>query len=212
MNLSGQGGPVNISDGANNGIALGRQSELLATELHGRYKELASRSLLFHGISPAVTVAAANVSPIAAGGTPILGLWNPPGSGKNLALIKHHIANISGQPGGPLLWNFALNQNLSVAQSGFAQSIPGTLAATSSSAGRVLANTAATGSTLSQLLKIAQCISAGTAALGSSIVAPFEEEAGDIVLPPGALLSLAAYAAGSSHVLMASFAWEEFPI
>lgn len=210
MNLSGQCGLQNISDGANNTVAIGRQSEMLVTELHGRYAAQASRGNLYHAITPSpITVTSNNVSPLAAAGSPILALYNPPNSGRNAAILRHHIATISGTPGGPILWNFALNQSLTLAAANYIAGVPGNLTQASTSACQVIANIAASGALASQLLKIASAI---PAVATSAAFTTAEEEAGTIIVPPGGLLSLAAYAAGTSHVLLASLSWEEFPV
>lgn len=196
-----QNGPV--SD-----MALGRQGETLVSELHGRYTRQTTDGFIFHAASGSVTVAAANVSPLAAAtGQPIIGLWNPPNSGKNMAILKLGANTLSGTPGGPLVWNFALNQVLTAAAN--ISPVAGFLTQGAASAAKVFANVALAGSTLEAFLTDAANISAVAAGAVTSVLK--EDIGGTLVIPQGGLLCLAAFAVGTLHIVRASLEWEEYP-
>jgi hypothetical protein len=169
------------------------------------YAAMALTGKIFHAASGAVTIASTHVSPLAAGtGTPILALYNPPASPVNAVLLKHGVQTISGQPGGPILWNYAIGTTITGLASG--TSTPALLGG-SPAACSIFTNSATTGSLVGVPLKAAWNIQAGWTGFAETVA--MEEDAGDIVIPPGAYLALAAYALGSTHVLMASMTWAE---
>ena len=95
-------------------IRQGQLGDVIVSEVHGRYYETNYRGALFSTFYNALTVASTHASPIASGtGTPIIGIYNPAGSGKNVAIVRVQQATTSGTPGGPLLWNTIPNpQNI----------------------------------------------------------------------------------------------------
>jgi hypothetical protein len=198
-----------LGDGVNANIAQGFQGELLKSDLQARYYQLAKRGFLFHTTSGSVTLATANVSPLAAGtGQPIVGLWNPPNSGVDLVILKQFFQTLSGTPGGGLLWNFANAPAITATPNGVVNS--GYLGGGARSAGKVFVNTALTGAPLQTLLRNAEAI---TAVAAAAMTAPGNEDlAGDMIVPPGVFAGVAAYAAGTSHIVQASLSWAEIPV
>lgn len=202
-------GQQNVQVGAKPTQSYGRQGESLVSELHGRYTRQTADGNLFHAASGSITVAAANVSPLAAGtGQPIIGLWNPLNSGKNIAILKVGASTVSGTPGGPLLWNFALNQIITAVANGVVMS--GNLSQAAAAVAKIFNNIALTGGTVQTYLSDAANISAVAAAAITSALK--EDLGGTIIVPPGGFLSLAALAAGTAHIVRASLEWEEFVV
>lgn len=209
MLIQGQTGLINANDGSNPTIALGKQGSAMVSELHGRYYELALRGFIFHLPAASVTVTAANVSPLAATtGQTIAGLWNPPNSGKNLAVLKVGAATVSGTPGGPLIWNYAPNQNITAVAN--VTPVPALLSQAVGSVARGYSNVAMTGMSANVALRDAVNISAVAAAAVTSAL--MEDTGGDIIVPPGAVLNLAALGLGTAHIVRPSITWAEIPV
>jgi hypothetical protein len=165
--------------------------------------------MVFSLYTGAITVASTHVSPLAAGsGTPIIGLWNPQNSGKNLVVLKHGIVTVSGTPGGGFVWNYASNQTITQAVSG--TTVCNFLGLGTSSVAKTFVNAATTGSTAGIAFRLAGFGAAITAAGSVGANTPvLEDDAGDIIVPQGAYVALAAYAAGTSNVVAASITWSE---
>lgn len=83
MLLSGQVGPQVVADGSTPSVRLGKSADVIISELQGRYYEQNYRGNSFF---LSVAAAAGTAYTGAAGGTPLLALINPVGSGKNLVL------------------------------------------------------------------------------------------------------------------------------
>ena len=211
MLIQAQGGgiPSTSNKSSQNNAGQGWLNELLISELLPQYSALAQASLLFTTFANAVTLAATHASPIAAGtGTPIISVFNPANSGKNLHVIKMLQATTSGTPGGPLVWNLIPNPaNITAASSAPFNNL--SLTQTGSVA-RCWNNTAVTGSTVGTAFRNA---GGPAAALATGSVLTFLEEfKGSIIVPPGSMLALAATAAGTTHIISAFAEWAELPV
>lgn len=80
------------TDGNDYNVLGGKQQEMIVSELHGKYYSQAVRGNVFH----ASTVVAGVAIPISTATAPIVGLWNPSGSGKNAVLIRYSASYVSG--------------------------------------------------------------------------------------------------------------------
>jgi hypothetical protein len=166
------------------------------------------RKYNFHATCGSVTIGAGHVSPCTANtGTPILGHWNPPNSGVHCHIVKHSCHTISGTPGGPLVWNYFVNQTIT----GAPNHVP-VCGFVGGAACRTLwfINTALTGCSTGLLLKHAWRFTATAAAYSDG--QPDQLDDGDIIIPPGCAFGLFAFAAGTSHVVQASCTFAEYPI
>lgn len=92
MIIEGHTGPSNTGDGFSVPMRLGRNGDQIVTQLHGRWYEQNFRGSLFSFGTTAITALSANTITLTATTTPILGLWNPPGSGVNAVIIKAFLA------------------------------------------------------------------------------------------------------------------------
>jgi hypothetical protein len=209
MIVQGQVGVQSVSDGALANAALGRNAEPLVSEWQGRYYSQTYRGLVFSLYSGGITIASTHASPLAAGtGTPIIGLWNPQNSGRNLVILKHGIASVSGTPGGGFVWNYATNQTITQAVSGVI--VSNFLGGAAASVVKPFTNAATTGSTVGIAFRLAGYGAAVTAAGSVGANTPImEEDAGDIIVPQGAYVALAAYAVGTTNVVNAAITWAE---
>lgn len=211
--IAGQVGPSAAwaSDGTNIEVRQGKQGEVVVNEFMPVYYEATYRGNLFTAFANNVTIAASHVGLAgltAATGTPIIGIYNPVGSGKNLIIIKTVQSTTSGTPGGPLLYNTIPNpQNISIAATAPTsnQSFQ-----TTGSVAKLFNNAAITGSSTG----VPQRVHGGPAAVaaGAGVYTYVEEHKGEFIIPPGAMVALTAWAAGTSHILSAFVEWMEMPI
>ena len=93
MLIQGQVGAPNnqasIPPGTTPPLRQGQLGDLIVSELHGKYYETNYRQALFSTFVNAYTVVSTNATPLAAGtGLPIISVYNPIGSGKNMSLVK----------------------------------------------------------------------------------------------------------------------------
>lgn len=201
-----------LGKGGQNYVALGDYSEAYVTEALPRYYAANYNGLLFHFSSASITIAATHVSPLGAGtATPVIALWNPASSGKNLVVVKTGASTVSGTPGGPLLWNYASWTTPTTAAA--STPVSGIMNGTAASVAKVYSNAVTTSSLVGIFYKHAAAIAAVAATGNNGIANPmYDESAGDIIIPPGTWGALAAFAAGTSHVVQASLSWLELPI
>jgi hypothetical protein len=188
----------------------GREGDLIVSELHGKLYEFNSRGGIFTAFVNSVTLASTHATPIAAGtGTPIIGIYNPVGSKFNLSILKTVHTSISGTPGGPLLWNVIPNpQNISITPT-----LPmsnNVLTTGNGSIAKLFNNTAITGSTAGVPFRTLG--GASTTAVGAGLQTITETHEGDLIIPPGSMLAIAATAVGTSHIISAFVEWEEVTV
>lgn len=184
----------------------------------GRYFEAARNDRIFYTQSQAITIAATHNTPLAAAtGTPIVGLWNPPGSGVAVAILYGWFASVSGTPPAQAhpVWNYAVNQTAITATptgtifSGLASAVAATKV-------RPMNNIALTG------LNIAAGNLAAPRPFGLDTFAGAQaanshnggrdDVDGAIILPPGSVVGLfAGIAAGTTWVVSAGIGWAEVP-
>lgn len=210
----GQG--VGSADGTSPQLRSGRLGDLIASQLHGRYYEQASRGNLFSAMVAATTgtIAAGNINGAAAAASTQFALWNPLGSGVNLALLKVIVAAISGTaPGGPVFHSYSTGvPNANVGTRGLNNLLGGAPSKglyIASAAGSAL--TGATGPLLA-LRPMALDFFAAAIAAGTNIATPLELIEGDIILPPGTLWVPTWSAAGTTFLNAYGVTWEEVPV
>ena len=205
---------ASIAPGTNPPIRQGQLGDVIASQLHGRYYEATYRQSVFstfvNGLS--IGVATTYNSPLTAGtGTPIIGIYNPIGSGKNLSLIRVQNTPTSGTSGGPLLWNIIPNpQSITAATNATAYNM-GTLTQTGSVT-KIWNATAITGSPSNGVPFRDIAGPSSAASVVGAIQTYMEEIAGSIIVPPGSMIAMATTAAGTSYVFSAYVEWEEIPI
>jgi hypothetical protein len=211
QNLNLNVGPVHVGDGNQGGAGLraSRELELVVSENHGRFYEKNSRNGLFGVAWNAVTIAATHNTPLTAGtGTPITSIYNPIGSGMNIAILKVVQDLTSGTPAGPLVWNnVPLPQNITAAS---ASPISMNINSPVSSVAKTWTNTAVTGSTAGVLLFADGGFAA--VAAGAGIQTLMNMRDGDIIIPPGTMLALCSYGTGTSHLTSGLVIWEEVSV
>lgn len=205
----GPGSSSSLAAGSTPNIRQGQLGELVVSKLHGSFYETNYRGAMFTTFINALTIASTHATPIAAGtGTPIVGIFNPANSGKNIVLVRIQQATTSGTPGGPLIWNIIPNpQNITATSTA---AFNNASLAQSGSVTRIFNNTALTASTVGTAFRNAGGMAA-VAATGN-ILTYTEMYDGSLIVPPGTMIALAATATGTSHVINVFAEWEEIPI
>jgi len=224
MNINGQVGPQTNSDGGFSPIRTGKQGDLIASELHGRFYEQAYRGNLYRTGNTAITALSANTitSATSATGTPITGVYNPAGSGVNLVLLQAFLqifANslTSGAAPGGFAWLTALAQ--SAISTGATPINVKTLAASGSVAKGFTGAIALTG--LSGSMGVAfpaefpNLTGLTYTTLGSTAMIPsaggIVNIDGSIIVPPGGVLGLYNTTSSTTFSQMSGLLWEEVP-
>lgn len=212
MLLQGTVGPTQASDGAipAAGVRLGRLGEGVVTELHGKYYEQSARGNVFTAVQ-----ANAGVILNTLGTTASFALLNPPGSGKNMSLLRIGFV-LKVLPATPVIGYYGLYINSGV----LTQTLTGTIlipfAAPFVGGNNPVVHpytTATLPATPSLLEPMWQKTT--TAEAPTTPPAPFVAENldGRIVIGPGNCLSLMQDAADATNGTAVVFAtWEEVPI
>lgn len=178
---------------------------------HGDYQEATKRGNVFTATAKTITVlATCDIAPLPAGGCPILGLYNPPGSKVNLSLLYAGCDTVSGTPGGPLYLDGINAQNAITQVSSSNTVVNMQTLALGGSVGRAYSQGSITGSALANTLR-PLCGPAAIAA-GAGNYSCDQELKGSINVPPSGLVGITAHAVGTTHVLSCYITWEEVPL
>lgn len=190
-----------------------RTNAIVCTDAHGRFHEASTRNKLF-SVSTGflgVTAAAANLVPPAAAAATFLTLYNPPGSGVNLSVLRTKVSYLSGTiEVGTLAYchhpnttnitatpnAVCKNQNVGLAGSG----------TTPAGNARGYAQTALTGGAVSFE---GDQIGALPNVAGTTIT---DNVDGAITVPPGAALTIGLPTNGTAMVAAGSILYEEVPL
>jgi hypothetical protein len=202
---------VSQKSGTPAAISTGWHNELLKSDLFPRYAYLVLSGLVFTVSNPAAGVlsAAGNVSPIAAAGTPILALFNPANSGKNLVMLAATAVVFSSTAAPLSVVLNVVDGQVITAVTNVTPVNALTLKASGSNAS-AFSLTALTGSTVMRMYR-GLLAAAGAATAGMN--QPGKDElAGELVIPPGGVVAVATGAAGTAAQVLASFTWAELPI
>lgn len=216
------GAPSSTSapDGTNLPILQGKQGELLASEVHGKYYTQNYRNNVYYAANAA---AGGTVAVFSATSFTGLGLWNLAGSGKNLVLIRATLA-LSTAAGTGTTFGYVYQQNVGSAL-GTAAPISATTPITATrgpavlgplvagqGASVALAVSAATLTTASTLF-IPTGLGTGTGAITvpSTTLGVNEYFDGSLIIAPGTFFGFA-LAVASTNTSNCSFLWEETPL
>lgn len=209
--INGQVGPVTAQDGSNPNFRQGRTGEQVVADAHGRYNEAVSRGNVY-----CVTVAAGAVTAFVggAGGTPLLSIYNPVGSGKNLSILSISVSShVAASAAGTVA--FSVYGGVSVANSGTLTTPTNLLTLqTGGSVAKASSNAATTSTTAvtanGPILNVGSYYWASAAA---ATLAPLVADvSGLLVCAPGNLIAFGGSAALTSATYDASIIWEELPL
>lgn len=181
---------------------------------HAEYTESSRRGKVYSLAATAYTIIAANASGGAIGTfKPIVGFYNPLGSGVNAVLLNFEEWHTSGTPGGPLVYNFFCGQNWNSVVGGSIQNnllsnlTPGGSLMIAQNNTVVTTNPAIT--TAMSTFTVAGGPSAVAIATATGETGHTKDLKGAIAVPPGCAFGIASTATGTSDVVNASLSWEE---
>jgi hypothetical protein len=224
--VSGQVGPAALGDGVTTQpFRQGRSSELVVTELHGRFYEQASRNALYSAGMTVTSISNATFTSATTGvtATPIIGLWNPTTSGVNLVVLQATLSVVltalQNTGGGPYIWMYSLGN--SAISTGITPINRKTLLASGSNA-RAFAGTALTGMTGTLALLTGSALGGGNlyniaslstaAGFSTTFNGSVENLDGSIIVPPGGVVALMATTTPVGHSASSGIIWEEIPV
>src|SRR6266516_2309017 len=204
----GRIGPLLGNDGAIQPLRLARDASLASLDAHARYQEAVLRGSVYY---LATGAAAPTAFTGASGGTPLLGVYNPAGSGKALIFLVSsvHPTAVPTLAGviNPELW------------AGVSATITGTATAptnmlsqiTTGSSAKGFVNTAMTGSTAINLVSGLGSFWWATAAAGAVMSSGIVNLEGIVVAIPGNIVALGIRTVPTSTTADAFLIWEEVP-
>lgn len=161
-------------------------------------------------VKSATVTVTTDTSPLpATTGRALLAVYNPPGSGKRLSILRIGMSNVSGTPGGPFYLNVVPPATLITG-------VP-TLPVnnrdftTGGGVGKVFAAFVPVNAVVAVELRPLGGFAAVAIATGASPADIKEDIDGSIIVPPGGMLSIQSHAVGTSHVVSGYITWEEIP-
>jgi hypothetical protein len=207
-----EGMKFDIDGGAISPVRIGKDRSLMVQTTHAIYQDAVKNGKVFT-ISTAlagVTIAAANVSS-AANPQPLVGVFNPTGSGVNLVIWRAWHSWASGTAAAQgLHWAISAPPSTLLTAAGVTTSSINNLTFIASSVARQFVNAAMTGAVLTPLRFLGGPTTGALAA--NANMSFFEETGGDIIVPPGGICGIFASSAGTSPIVAASFTYEEVPV
>jgi hypothetical protein len=214
MLIQGQVGPSStqsVSPGATPAVRQGQLGDVIVSELHGRYYEQAYRGNLF---TLSVSTAAAITAYVgAAGGTPMLAVYNPVSSGKNIVPIQVGYNNVVAASGAGTV-SFALwfGPTAVITQATLTNPVNNATLNRTGSVTQCFTNVALTSSTALTNAYPVGFYYWATAAGVIQTDRNLSDINGSIIVPPGTMIALGGSAALTSATWIGSLTWEEVPI
>ena len=198
----------------NNAIVSSRAGQLgdtIVSELHARYYETNYRGNKF--MLSVSTAAAITAYTGAAGGTPMIGVFNPTSSGKNLVVSKVSIGNVvAASAAGTVAWGLYFGTTATITQA--TTTVPWSLSTQlqSGSVATGFRNVALTsGSAANNVISLGSYYWATAAGIADIFNNAFDLE-GALIIPPGAYVALGGSSALTSATWIGSLMWEEVPV
>jgi hypothetical protein len=208
------GSPQNRAD-STAGIQLAdREGNTKIALGHAEITEATRRGRVYTTANNAYTIVAQNASAGNIGtAKPIVGFYNPLGSGVNAVLINEEEWHTSGTPGGPLIFNYFCGQTWVSVSSG---TIYNNLLSASAASGSAMIpqnnqNLTANPAITTAMNALAPAGGPETTVLttSSGLAGHTKDLKGQIVVPPGCAFGLFATGTGTSDIVSASLTWEE---
>jgi hypothetical protein len=212
--------------GSNNALMNGRAGALgdaIVSELHGGFYEANYQGNIFFGGHGSLIALSANTITLTATTTPILGLYNPSGNTKNLALNKaslNLVANnlTSGAAPGVFVWALSVgNGSISTGSNPYNAK---TLLQSGSNAKVFAGNVALTGLTNSLTIVAGSGFTSPSGltygSIASTALMPsyggIEVFDGSLIVPPGGVLALLNTTSSTVFSAVGRLEWEEVPV
>lgn len=186
----------------------------------GKYYEQASRGNVFSLVLTAwsSTISTGNVVAAAAATQPNFCLWNPPGSGKNLSLLKFSVWAVSGTaPVPPVVHSYSVTAptvTTSVVTPIACNNVGMSAACVAKAVTSAAAGVAITGGSALLYLRAADLSLGAGAITTANLFEPKITEYidGDIVIPPNTMWVPTWMAQGTTFLGGYSVTWEEIPV
>lgn len=202
------------SPSANNAIIparAGQLGDLVVSELHGRYYETTYRGNSFS--LSVVTAAAVTAYTGAAGGTPMLAVFNPTGSGRNLVITKVSVGNVvAASAAGTVAFGLYFGPTATITQATTTAPIQMATLLASGSIATGFRNVALTASTAATGVIPVGSYYWATAAGAAQVSLAATDLEGSLIIPPGSYAALGGSAALASATWIGSLQWEEVPV
>lgn len=209
-----QTGIQNNGDGSLVNARAGKQGETIVSELHPRLYETNYRGNVFS--LPLITAAAVTAYSGAAAGTPMIAVYNPIGSSKNLVVLSAAYANaVAASAAGTVVFGLYAGVQTTVPISATANAAPVKMSTMTQSGSVALGytNTALTGGVAATafipLGSYYWATAAGAALVTSAAPAAID---GQLIIPPGGYVALGGNAALTSATWNGALIWEEVPV
>lgn len=213
MILQGNQGQTGKQVGANLSLGFGEFSESLVSELQPRYYEQAYRGQIF---TIGTTAGSLTAYTGAAGGTPLLAVWNPAGSGKNLVVLQASaaIAAASSVAGNPC-FRLYFGPTAAITQATVVAPFSTISGNATGSVAKAYQDVATTSSTALNYLLTLGTYYWATAAGAFAMTPLVQDFSGSILVPPGNMIAVGssiATATMTSLAADAAFIWSEVAI
>jgi hypothetical protein len=214
-----------LADGVTANLRQGRQTDLMVSELHGRFYEQVFRGNVY-SIGCQLTALSAATATLTASGQPIVGVANPISSGVNLvilqAMLRAALNNVTSVAPGDFFWASSVG-NSSVFSAGLAPFNRKTLTSAGSQAKAFSLSTASllTGLVTTPVVAFDSMDANTASALLTTTVAAATPTPsvfgvhnfdGSLIVPPGGVLGLFNSISSTTHSVAARLMWEEVPI
>lgn len=214
MLIQGQVGPSSAQSstpGANPAVRQGQLGDVIVTELHGRYYEQAYRGNLF---TLSVSTAAAITAYVGgAAGTPMLAVYNPINSGRNIVPIQVSYNNVvAASAAGTVSMALWYGPTAAITQTTLTNPVNNATLNRTGSVTQCFTNVALTSSTALTNAYPVGFYYWATAAGAFQAPPTLVDINGSFIVPPGAMMALGGSAALTSATWIGSLTWEEVPI
>lgn len=210
----------NQADGAFVTARFGRQGDQMTSLLHGRFYEQTYRGNLFSNGNVGLVALSANTISLNATTTPILGVFNPFGSGVNVAILQASLSaginNTASTGPGAFVWATSTgNTVISTGSTPFSRFLGGTAGKAKGMAGVAL-----TGLTNNLVVAHAADFPSPnvitTTVVPTTVTTPMSNATlqidGSIIVPPGGVLALLNTVSTITISVYGRLVWEEVPV
>jgi hypothetical protein len=194
-------------------------------QLHGRLYEANYRGSLFSGGMGLTSINSAlfTTGTLGATCTPVAGVWNPPGSGVNLAILQAILGvtmtALQATGAAPFVWASSVG-NAGITTG--AEPLNRSTLQLGGSKARDMTGVALTGLTNNLVVRHASLLGGGSALalafLATAAAMQTQEQSfaediqGAIIVPPGGVLALLATTTPVAHSAASALLWEEVPV
>lgn len=197
-----------------------------ANNVHGNFFDAAYYDRLFSGGSAALVAinnATFTLATLGATATPVIGVWNPANSPKNISILQATLAVVMTalQATGPGGFVWAVSTGNAAITTGLPPWNRKTLSQ-SGAYGKYFSNVALTGLTNNLQVMGGSALGGGSAANAAFLATQVAMQTqqipvtefvdGAILVPPGGVLALLAGSTPVAHSVAASILWEELPL